>query len=221
MKHILKPTFLFLIAGFVLLFLTTSLFIELADDVLENEKFKVDHYFHEVLVFTEDDTLYQWMTWITEAGSVLVITIGSVIVAVSLFFLTNNKWYSILFSLNMIGIGLLTKVLKLVFQRNRPELIAAFDGTGYSFPSGHSTGSVAFYGFLIFLVWKLVSKQAVKWLIILLLGILSIAIPYSRVVLGVHFFTDILAGMALGLSWLIICIFTLEFLLWRARKRQV
>ncbi|UOQ48541.1 phosphatase PAP2 family protein [Gracilibacillus caseinilyticus] len=221
MKNILKPTFLFLIAGFVLLFLTMSLFIELADDVLENEKFKIDHYFQEVLTYTANDTLYQWMTWITEAGSVPLIAISSVIVAVLLLIFTSNKWYSILFSLNMIGISLLTKVLKMVFQRNRPELIAAFDGTGYSFPSGHSTGAVAFYGFLIYLVWKLVTNRAVKWCIILLLGMLTIAIPYSRVVLGVHFFTDIMAGIALGLSWLIICIFTMEYMLWRAKKRQV
>jgi membrane-associated phospholipid phosphatase len=220
MKDMSKIAIFTLIIGFIIIALTVSLFIELAGDVLEEEKFVADRVFQEFIVFAEEDWFYQLMGVVTEAGSILFLTIVSVLLAVYLFFAKKSKWYSIFFSINMIGISLLTQVLKLVFERERPELIAQYDGTGFSFPSGHSTGSVAFYGFVGYLLWK---KIATKWLrvsFVLFFAFLAVTIAFSRVVLGVHFFTDIVAGMSLGAAWLITCVIALELLLWRGRKQR-
>ncbi|MGN8646514.1 phosphatase PAP2 family protein [Gracilibacillus sp. HCP3S3_G5_1] len=220
MKDMPKVVIFTLIVGFIIIALTTSLFIELADDVLEEEKFFIDRIFQEYIVFSEEDRFYQIMGVVTEAGSVTFLTIASIILAVYLFFMKESKWYSVFFSINMIGISLLTQILKLVFERDRPELIAQFDGTGFSFPSGHSTGSIAFYGFIIYLLWKKVSTKWLKGLCILVVALLAITIPISRVVLGVHFLTDIIAGMSLGLAWLITCMIAMEFFIWRGRKKR-
>ncbi len=220
MKDMSKIAIFTLIVGFIIIVLTMSLFIELAGDVLEDEKFYADRIFQEYIVFAEGDWLYQMMGLVTEAGSVLFLMVASVILAVYLFFAKKSKWYSLFFSINMIGISLLTQVLKLIFERERPELIAQYGGTGFSFPSGHSTGSIAFYGFIVYLLWKTVSTKWLKWFSVLFFALLAISIAFSRVVLGVHFFTDIVAGMSLGVAWLIICIIVLEFLLWRDRKKR-
>ncbi|WP_208588871.1 phosphatase PAP2 family protein [Gracilibacillus suaedae] len=220
MKDMPKIAIFTLIVGFIFIAVTVSLFIELAGDVLEEEKFFVDRVFQEFIVFAKEDWLYQMMGLVTEAGSILFLTITSVILAVYLFFAKKSKWYSLFFSINMIGISLLTQVLKLVFERERPELIAQYGGTGFSFPSGHSTGSVAFYGFVIYLLWKKVSTRWLRVSYVLFFSFLAVTIAFSRVVLGVHFFTDIVAGMSLGLAWLITCMIALELLLWRGRKKR-
>ncbi|MGP4039824.1 phosphatase PAP2 family protein [Gracilibacillus sp. D59] len=220
MKDISKIAIFTLIFGFIILVLTMTLFIELADDVLEKEKFFVDRIFQDYIAFPEGTWLHQIMEVVTEAGSVLFLTIMSILVAVYLFFAKKSKWYSLFFSINMIGISLITQVLKLIIERERPELIAQYGGTGFSFPSGHSTGSVAFYGFIMYLLWKKVSIKWLKWVSVSFFALVAFAIAFSRVVLGVHFFTDIVAGMSLGLTWLVICIIALEFLLWRGRKKR-
>ena len=220
MKDMSKIAIFTLIIGFIIIAVTVSLFIELAGDVLEEEKFFADRVFLEFIVFAEEDWLYQLMGVITEAGSILFLTIASVLLAIYLFFAKKSKWYSMFFSINMIGISLLTQVLKLVFERERPELIAQYGGTGFSFPSGHSTGSVAFYGFVGYLLWKKISTKWLRVSSLLFFAFLAVTIAFSRVVLGVHFFTDIVAGMSLGIGWLITCIIALELLLWRGRKQR-
>ncbi|SHN22886.1 phosphatase PAP2 family protein [Gracilibacillus kekensis] len=220
LKDLSKAAIITLILGFIAIILTTAMFLELAEDVLEKEIFMIDHFFQDYLVSDSNNWFYQMMEILTEAGSVLFLTVASVMVIAYLFLTKKSKWYILFLIVNMVGISLLTKVLKLLFERERPELIDQYDGTGFSFPSGHSTGAIAFYGFIIYLIWKKVSIKWVKFLALVLSGFLAVAIPLSRVVLGVHYFTDILAGMSLGLAWLITCLIALEFLLWRRKAKM-
>ncbi|WP_431800461.1 phosphatase PAP2 family protein [Halobacillus andaensis] len=162
------------------------------------------------------------MGWITEAGSVKVITILSIILfACLLFAVPISKWAAVYFAVSMIGISLLTKGLKASFGRERPDLLEQYDGTGFSFPSGHTTGSAVFYGFMIYLVVISPLSKTVKWLINGLLILVILLISLSRVYLSVHYFTDILGGLALGFSWLLICIAALEIMLWRGRRKSL
>ncbi|GAE93313.1 membrane-associated phospholipid phosphatase [Gracilibacillus boraciitolerans JCM 21714] len=220
-KDVSKAALITFIIGFLTIITMMTVFVELAEDVLEKEKFEMDHYFLNILVFEQNSLVYQTMEFLTEAGSVLFLTIASVLIVLFLLITRQNKWYIIFFIINMIGISAFTKVLKLIFERDRPELIAQYDGTGFSFPSGHSTGSIAFYGFLIYLLWKKVSHGWMRSTMIIIVGLFAVLIPFSRVVLGVHYFTDILAGILLGLTWLITCIILLEYLIWRRNIKKV
>ncbi|WP_054754500.1 phosphatase PAP2 family protein [Piscibacillus salipiscarius] len=101
------------------------------------------------------------------------------------------KWRIFYFAVAIIGIGLLTRVLKHVFERERPNIFEQYDGTGFSFPSGHSTGPMVFYGFLIYLVIRSRMNDALKWALGIMLALLIFGIGFSRIYLGVHFATDV------------------------------
>lgn len=75
---------------------------------------------------------------------------------------------------------------------------------GYSFPSGHSMVSMAFYGFLIYLIYNNIKNKYIKWILICSLSILIILIGISRIYLGVHYTSDVLAGFLLSISYLVI-----------------
>lgn len=214
-----KKAIIIMIAGLFLIIGGVFLFVEIADDIIEKEKFQIDHYFQHVFWVEQGDFLYQMMRVITEAGSVLFLTIATVIVVIYLLLRKKNKWMILFFAVNMIGISIITRVLKEIFKRERPEILEQFDGTGFSFPSGHSTGAIAFYGFIIYMIWKHNLRKWLKWLFIIILASLAILIPFSRVVLGVHFFTDIVAGIALSFAWLMMCIMVFEYLNWRGSKK--
>nr|WP_256522448.1 phosphatase PAP2 family protein [Halobacillus sp. A5] len=144
-----------------------------------------------------------------------------ILFACLLFVLPYSKWVAIYFAVSMIGISLLTKGLKAAFGRERPDLLEQYDGTGFSFPSGHTTGSAVFYGFLIYLILISPLTKPAKWLINLGLIVIILLISLSRVYLSVHYLTDILGGLALGFSWLLICIAALEIMLWRGRRKSL
>ncbi|GAB2540487.1 phosphatase PAP2 family protein [Gracilibacillus alcaliphilus] len=211
MNHVVKRLKVLAIVAAVAL----VVFICLAIAVSKDTAFSVDTFFQQGDHFAEASLLYQVMGTLTHAGSVWFLTTATIVVAAALWFSKYSNWYSLYFCINMIGISILIKVLKTVIGRERPEVIAQYDGTGFSFPSGHAAGSFAFYGLLSYLLWRHLSRKTVKWFAVVLLLIVTLIIACSRVVLSVHFVTDITAGIALSTVWLFICIFALEYTLSR------
>ncbi|KGP92206.1 hypothetical protein N780_01190 [Pontibacillus chungwhensis BH030062] len=216
-----RKSFLILLIGFVTIGMAVYLFAELAEQVIEEEKFAFDQMVTDWVQDIQAPWLGTMFGWITELGSVMLLTVASVLFALFIYFFTKkSRWVIVYFAINMLGISLLTKVLKLLFERQRPEVLQQYDGTGFSFPSGHSTGSMVFYGFMIYMVSTTRWKKSIRYVLNTILGLLIFLIGFSRVYLGVHFPTDILAGFAFGISWLFVCIYGLELTLWRQRRRQ-
>ena len=108
--------------------------------------------------------------------------------------------------LNLLLCFLLNQTMKLVFLRDRPVDINLIIENGYSFPSGHSMISLAFYGLFIYLIWHLKKTKTERLLLVLPLIILVFLIGISRIYLGVHYASDVLAGYALSMAYLIIFI---------------
>jgi len=103
--------------------------------------------------------------------------------------------------------------LKLLFHRNRPDLPLIDKLTTYSFPSGHAFSSVIFYGLLIYLIWEGANiSNTVKWMLSVLLALFSLTIGVSRIVLRVHYATDIIAGISLAIAWMILCLWALKYI---------
>lgn len=112
----------------------------------------------------------------------------------------------------MVGITLgVGAILKLLFGRERPltEYAANLQVSTFSFPSGHASGSVIAYGLLAYIAWHTL-PQPWNYIVIVLLVSLIILIGISRVYLGAHFPSDIVAGWALGIVALLIVIFIIR-----------
>lgn len=98
--------------------------------------------------------------------------------------------------------GILVVTLKQIFQRARPldQIIAA---DGFSFPSGHAFAATVFYGMMVVLVWRLTDWRWARALAVALGPAIILAVGLSRVYLNVHYLSDVLAGWAIGLAWLL------------------
>jgi membrane-associated phospholipid phosphatase len=105
------------------------------------------------------------------------------------------------------GSALLNLVLKIIFHRTRPVFPQAFlVDTGYSFPSGHTMISLAFYGVIAYIALTYIKGRSWKVLTVVGALVISVVIGFSRLYLGVHYLTDVLAGWAAGGLWLAVCI---------------
>jgi undecaprenyl-diphosphatase len=116
-----------------------------------------------------------------------------------------------LLGLAVIGAELLTLALKLGFERERPffpDPLAT--ASGFSFPSGHATASLAFYGALAVLGVRRFGSLAARATILGGAVLFVLAIGFSRMYLGVHFLSDVLAGFSVGLAWLTLCVLALH-----------
>ncbi|MEO5682320.1 MAG: phosphatase PAP2 family protein [Chitinophagaceae bacterium] len=94
--------------------------------------------------------------------------------------------------------------LKEFFHRQRPALPIIKGITGYSFPSGHSLSSFIFCSILIHLVWRETWPVVIKYLLTILLLLVALSIGLSRIVLNVHYATDVIGGLCLGIAWVIL-----------------
>jgi undecaprenyl-diphosphatase len=114
------------------------------------------------------------------------------------------------------GGAVLNALLKLYYHRARPDspLVLAH---GYSFPSGHSMGAMCFFGSLAYVIFFTIERRHVlRMVAVLACGLAVLAIGASRIYLGVHYFTDVVAGYAAGLFWLAVCFTGVEaWVRWR------
>ncbi len=153
-------------------------------------------------LFEHNELLNIIMIGITSFGGV----IGLILITVLLLFVIPNKKIIALLSINLSVISILNELFKNIICRPRPIGIALTAASGYSFPSGHSSGSLAFYGLLIYFVYKNMKNKKIKCSLIVALCILILLIGLSRIYLGVHYASDVLGGYIFGLIYLIIFI---------------
>ena len=148
----------------------------------------------------------------TALGSTVGLTILTAICAV-LLFMRGHRVRALVLSLTMIGSSLLTVALKEIFRRARPstDTLLGDPASTTSFPSGHSFNTAVFAGMLAGMVLTSTAVTLYRTLATLLVGA-------SRVYLGYHWMTDVLAGWSLGLAWL--CLVTLALLWLKGRRRQ-
>lgn len=148
--------------------------------------------------------LYQWMRKFTVMANAETI----LIISIPLFYMLHSDGKVVEMSAIIISTGLatiITHTLKYIFRRIRPKIPVTRRYLGYSFPSGHSASGMAFY---LVLAYVLTAEYKIFYIAIILAFILALAIALSRVVLGVHWFTDVLFGLFLGLNsaiWGIYC----------------
>ena len=187
----------------IILFICLIGFLALAEDVFHKEIMKGDIIGYKIIsTFLISDFTTPIAKFITNFGGAIFL----IILTITLFILIKNKKIGLSIILNLIVITGLNQILKYILQRPRPTEYRLIEETGFSFPSGHSMVSMAFYGYLIYLIYKYVKNKDLKWISIVLLSILICSIGISRIYLGVHYTSDVLAGFMISISYLIIYI---------------
>lgn len=127
-----------------------------------------------------------------------VLVLGSFIVLALL-----RRWIEIKgLGVCLLGGALLNEVLKHLFERARPSATWLVEASGYSFPSGHAMVSLCFYGMIAFLITRKISSWHVRILVTITAALLVSAIGVSRIYLGVHYPSDVIAGYSAGATWL-------------------
>jgi membrane-associated phospholipid phosphatase len=119
-------------------------------------------------------------------------------------FVRKHKWYTIKVPVIGLSSGLLMLGLKDLFDRPRPLTPLLEPVAGLSFPSGHALCSMTFFGLLIYFSWKRIKNIYWRITVVLLLCSIIFMIGLSRVYLRVHHASDVIAGFALGIIWLVI-----------------
>jgi len=216
-----SKTFSFLaICTILLVFFTVSFYLLVGNEVLNGKTLAIDKAIFD-LATAMPDWVKEVMLLVTKAGSVPVLTATSLLLmGYFLFFSAYSKWFAAYFAINMIGVSSITKLLKIFYSRPRPEQ-TEFQGTSASFPSGHTSGAIAFFGFIIYVVLMSNLSSAAKWAINLLSTFMIVAISISRVFGYIHFPTDVIAGLGIGFSWLFLSILALEMTLMRKRQSHI
>ena len=187
----------------IILFICLIGFLTLAEDVFNKEIMNGDIIGYKIIsTFLIFDFTIPIAKFITNFGGAIFL----IVVTIVLFILIKNKKIRLSIFLNLVIITILNQLLKRILQRPRPTEYRIIEETGYSFPSGHSMISMAFYGYLIYLIYKYAKNKYIKWISIVLLSILICAIGISRIYLGVHYTSDVLGGFLISISYLVIYI---------------
>lgn len=187
----------------IVLFICLIGFLELAEDVFNKEIMNGDIIGHKIIsTFLISDFATPIAKFITNfGGAIFIILLTVILIAV-----IKNKKIGLSILTNLAIITILNQLLKKILQRPRPTEYRIIEESGYSFPSGHSMISMAFYGYLIYLIYKYVENKNVKWILISLLSVLICLIGISRIYLGVHYTSDVLGGFLISISYLVIYI---------------
>ena len=201
---------IFLVAGAIIGAFATWVFGELAETVMAGK------------TQAFDEAVLRWMgahhTRLLDAAMLEITALGTgtvvlMTVCISALFLALTKHrYSALLLLVATagGIGL-NLVLKVFFDRPRPSVIVwGTTAVSSSFPSGHAMSATIVYSTVAYLAARLYRHAWQRWITMLIAAVVIVAISVSRLYLGVHYPSDVLAGAVVGLAWAAFCMATLE-----------
>ena len=187
----------------IILFICLIGFIALAEDVFNKEIMEGDIIGYNII---SNLLISSTVTPVARVITLLGGTIFIISSAVLLFIIIKNKKIGFLILANLAIVATLNQLLKHILKRPRPTGYRLIEVSGYSFPSGHSMVSMAHYGFLIYLIYKYVKNKYIKWISICILSIFICLIGISRIYLGVHYTSDVLAGFLISITYLIMYI---------------
>ena len=200
----------------IVLFICLIGFLELAEDVFNKEIMNGDIIGYKIIsTFLISDFATPIAKFITNFGGAIFI----ILLTVLLIAVIKNKKIGLSIFSNLAIITILNQSLKRILQRPRPTEYRIIEETGYSFPSGHSMISMAFYGYLIYLIYRYVENKYLKWILISLLSVLICLIGISRIYLGVHYTSDVLGGFLISISYLVIYISAVNNVFCRKKEK--
>ncbi|MCW3116008.1 MAG: phosphatase family protein [Chitinophagaceae bacterium] len=171
----------------------------LAEVVYEDEK-KIDNSIFTFFDKISSDRLVEIMKSLTFFGShIFLLPAYSLLI---LYFIARKKYrYGLHIAIIALSSTALLFALKNITRRSRPDMPFVKDITNFSFPSGHALSAFIFFSIYIYIVWHGHLPLQLKWIYTAFLCALAAAVGASRIVLRVHYPTDVIAGFCLGIIW--------------------
>jgi undecaprenyl-diphosphatase len=162
--------------------------------IYEGSVLKVDAWFNKIIYLP-------WINsaalFITNFGSAIVVTV-LFIVALGILLLRKRWHYALLSTVAILGALVLPPAIKAIVQRARPQNLIE---TGFSFPSGHAITAIIFVSLLIYSFKDDFKNKIARYILIIASLALFISVGISRMIIHVHWFSDVIGGMSLGLFW--------------------
>ncbi|MEO5794648.1 MAG: phosphatase PAP2 family protein [Rhodoferax sp.] len=210
-----------LAAGFAVIVTGAWLFAELAEKLgTDGRMGRADQALADSLRTQLPLAALQVFALLTRLADTATVT-GVCILVAALLVWRGRRWLALGWVLAVAGNGVLNTTLKQIFARVRPVhddgLVMA---QGFSFPSGHSSGSVVLYGMLAYVLCRFVPPRGQLPLVLAAVA-LAFSVGVSRVFLRVHFASDVLAGFASGTAWLVVCIASIELTRWMVHPPEI
>ena len=209
-------TFFLLIAIFIA---CSILFVNLADELNGNDLHHFDMTIIQAVQGSINDLSTKVLTFITNLGSVK----GNILLVIifSLLFMIRKRFISVLFLIiATLSGGYVNHFLKWIFQRERPTLNPLVQENGYSFPSGHSMSSFILYGALMIIATRITKNWPIRLGVYAICLFMILSIGYSRIYLGVHCPSDVIAGYIAGCAWLVVIATVFKFGEYRKSKKS-
>ena len=199
-----------LVASLAAIGLLVLVFAQIADEVSESSTDSIDQAILLAFRNTPDDPIGSEAF---EAAVMHVSALGSgavtglIVLIATLFCAIAGYWrYAAMMVACSVGTGVIMSLLKGVFERQRPSVVTHIDPPGgLSFPSGHSMISAALYMTLAVLIARTLEQRSLRVYVVSAGAFVAMLIGVSRLYLGVHYPTDVLAGWTLGLTWALVC----------------
>lgn len=155
---------------------------------------KLDNFIYDTVQKLNSDSVTNLFKGITFLSSPEFIVVALIL---CLIFIKNKKIKNFIV-LNAIIVVFLNQLIKAIVARPRPSELMMVEETGFSFPSAHAMFSLAFYGVLLYYLNKMNINKKIKFLLGIILCFLIILIPITRIYLGVHYASDVIAGLCLS-----------------------
>ncbi len=191
--------------------MAASLFAAIAEDVVTGNRLTaIDAELARWLHERATPTLTRWILLITDLHSTIAISIYSAVVG--LYFAFARHWRRVVTLFVCVAGGLTLNVLmKLAFQRARPAFAdPLLTLSTYSFPSGHVAGTTIFYGLGVVLVFMRTRRVSMRVAAVIVAALAVATVAFTRAYLGVHYLSDVAAGLAEGIAWLTLSLTALD-----------
>lgn len=193
-KKILRENYIYIL---IIIGLIIS-FVVVKNTNLYKKVIDIDYSVIEFFGNISDKRLTSMMTFLTNFGDLYI----PIIIIVCIFLFIKNKWYGYILSGSYLLSGLVVFITKNMVARPRPLEALITIPSSFSFPSGHTLTSIVFYMTLLYLMTEN-KEPVVKFIFSLLFSFLIVIVAFSRVFLGVHYFSDVIGGLLLGIPCLL------------------
>ena len=182
------------------LFIAVFILFSIIGSLYNNEIISIDVFMHDLVVNNlRSDGLTFIMLFITNFCNPIILILLSLVILL----ICKDKKMGLIIIINLLVSILLNIIFKGIIQRDRPLEDFLIIESGYSFPSGHSMVSMAYYGLIIYFIYKKIKDKRVRNVLMILIGLLILAIGFSRIYLGVHFASDVIGGFLISIIYLV------------------